>query len=216
MTPACESRIGANGDFCDGEAFQLNQCRHEPVHPFEKFHVLDAFAFKRAVTTTGIADVVAGQLITHPVGDAGRSDFNKTVAFAAARNAGAANAVIIFQAFQKFGEVFWVVLQVRVEGDDVFAVRGFHSSPMRRRFSTIESQPQRADARVGSGQFLEDFPGAVLATIVRDDDFVSELQRFDGGTDGLDQFAQVAFLIIARDDEADFERKLVHKFKRAD
>ncbi len=36
----------------------------------EKFHVRDAFAFEHAIGASGIADVLTGELIAHPISNA--------------------------------------------------------------------------------------------------------------------------------------------------
>ena len=60
------------------------------------------------------------------------------------------------------------------------------------------------DARVAGGELLQNFPGLVLAAIVGDDDLVGNLQRLDRLADGLDECAQIAFLVVTGNDEADF------------
>ena len=211
MALAGKSRIVAHLDFRDGVALDLEQRRQEAVHALEKFQVLDALAPERAVGAARVGNFFAGQFIPDRVGDARRGDADKAVAFTARFHARAADAVKIFQRLQKFRQILRVVLQIGVEREEIFAARGLESGKARRALATVEREPLRADARIGGGEFLEDFPRLVPAAIVGDDDLVGNLERLDRLADGSDEFAQIAFLVVTRNDEANFRIFGVHR-----
>ena len=62
--------------------------------------------------------------------------------------------------------------------------------------------------RVGGGEFLEQRPGVVRAAIVGEDNFVGTLERRDGVADGGDERTKVVLLVVAGDDEAQFDGTL--------
>src|SRR5437879_9210210 len=118
-------------------------------------------------------------------------------------DARAANAIELFQGFEESRQVSWVILQIRVERDEVLPARSFQASPTCGRLAAVESKTLHPDARVACRQFLEDFPGVVLAAIVRDNDFVSHVELVHGFTNRRDERVQVSFLIVTGDDEAE-------------
>src|SRR5665213_1235835 len=133
------------------------------------------------------------------------------IAFAARLHTRAADAVEVFQRRQKFRQILRVILQIGVEREEIFAARGLETGEARRALAAVECKFLHADARVSRREFLEDFPGLVLAAIVGDDDLVGNLQRLDRRSDGLDEFAQIAFLVVTTNDEADFRSINVHR-----
>jgi len=90
---------------------------------------------------------------------------------------------------------------------------GLQSGEAGRALAAVEGKFLHADARVARREFLEDFPRLVLAAIVGDDDLVGNFQRLHGFADGLDEFAQIAFLVVAGNDEADFRILDVHRLE---
>src|SRR6266700_7338465 len=203
MALAGEARIVADGNFGHGEAFDLEQCRQEAMHAFEKFEARDALAFKSAVSAPGIADLLTRQFVPDPVGDARGGDAYEAVAFAARMDARAANAIELFQGIEEFRQVCWVILQIGVERDEVLPARSLQAGPTCGRLAAVESKTLHPDARVACRQFFEDFPGVVLAAIIGDDDFVSQVEPVHGLANRRDERAQVTFLIVTGDDEAE-------------
>ena len=132
------------------------------------------------------------------------------VAFAAHFYARATDAVEVLDRLQKFRDVFRVVLQIRVHGEQIFAARGLEAGETRRALAAVEREFLHTDARVFRRQLFQDFPRLVLAAIVGDDDLVGNFQRLDRLLDGLDECAQVAFLVVTGNDEADFGSFNVH------
>ena len=100
----------------------------------------------------------------------------------------------------------WIVLQIGIERDQVFAARRLQSGPTRGRFAAIEREALRANPRITRGQFRQHFPRPVFAAIVRDDDFVWPLERLDRDADGFNQLAQISLFVVAGNDEADLGR----------
>src|ERR1700744_159732 len=135
------------------------------------------------------------------------------VAFAAHLHARAADTIIMLQLFEKFRQVFWIVLQIRVHGEKILASRRLQSSETRRALTAIEFKFLHPDARVFCREFLEDLPRPVLTAVIRNNHLIGNLQRINRQSDGLDQFTEIAFLVITRDDEADFRIFKTHRKK---
>jgi len=210
---AGKTGIVGNRNLRDDESLDLEQRRQETVHALEKFQVLDALALEHPVAAARVADVFAGQPVADPVGDARGGDPDETVAPAPRRHARATGAVAQFERLQQFRQIARVVLQIGVERDDDPSARGLHARPQRRGLAAVKRKPLRADARIGRREFLEDFPGLVPAAIVGDDDFESHLERFHRPAQGRDERAQIPFLIVAGNDEAEFGSLNVHRLK---
>ncbi len=109
-----------------------------------------------------------------------------------------------FNCSRNFGRSFGSFCKSASSVNRYFPRAALRSGETRRALAAVEREFLHADARVAGGQFLENFPRLVLAAIVGDDDFVGNLQRLDRFADGLDEFAQIAFLVVTRNDEADF------------
>src|SRR5260370_8368001 len=92
MTFSCASRVVRHRHFCNGEAFELDQCWKETMRAVEEFYVGDAFALEHAIGTARVRDVLAGQFVAHPVGNARRNNSKPTVSFAARFNPRPADA----------------------------------------------------------------------------------------------------------------------------
>src|SRR5207253_7123320 len=122
----------------DREAFQLDERRQKPVHALEKFQVLNALAFAGAIGATGVADLFTRQFVAHPIGNARRCNANEIVAFPARPDTRAANAIELFQRFEKSWQIARIVLQIGVERDEILAARGFQSCPTGCRLAAIE------------------------------------------------------------------------------
>src|SRR6266568_3241543 len=203
MALAGEARIVADGNFGHGEAFDLEQCRQEAMHAFEEFEARDALALKSAVSAPGIADLLTRQFVPDPVGDARGADADEAVAFAARVDARAANAIELFQGIEESRQVSWVILQIGVERDEVLPARSLQAGPTCGRLAAVESKTLHPDARVACRKFFEDLPGVVLAAIIGNNDFVSQVEPVHGLADRRDERAQISFFIVTRDDEAE-------------
>ena len=191
-------------------ALDLEERRQETVHALEELQILDALALEGAVGATRIRNLLAGQLVAHPVGDARGRHADEMIALAAHLHTRATDTVEIFQRLQEFRQVLGIILQVGVQREEIFAAGGLEPGEAGRALAAVVGKALHADVRVG-GEFLEDLPRLVLAAIVGDDDLVENVQRLDRRTDGLDELAQVAFLVVARDDQADFRIFSVHQ-----
>src|SRR5207249_3415511 len=146
--------------------------RQKTMHPFEKFQVLNALAFKRAIGAAGVGNPLAGKSVPHPVRDARRRDANEGVSFPAGSDARAADAIELPERFEELWQLARVVLQIGVKRDQVFAARGFQSGPARRRLPAIERESLHAKSRIARRKLLQYLPRLVLAAIVGDHDFV--------------------------------------------
>src|SRR6266567_3885085 len=203
MALAGKARIVADGNFGHSEPFDLEQCRQEAMHAFEKFEASDALALESAVSAPGIADLLTRQFGPDPVGDARGADAYETVAFAARMDARAANTIELFQGIEKSRQVFRVILQIGVERDEVLPARSLQAGPTCGRLAAVESKTLHPDARVACRKFFEDLPGVVLAAIIGNNDFVSQVEPVHGLADRRDERAQISFFIVTRDDEAE-------------
>ena len=76
----------------------------------EEFYVGDAFALEHAIGAARVRDVLAGQFVAHPVGNARRNNSKPTVSFAARFNPRAADAIGAAQRFHHRRQIFGVVL----------------------------------------------------------------------------------------------------------
>src|SRR6267378_2140691 len=110
----------------------------------EKLYLRNAFPLEYTISATRVGDVLAGQFVPNPIGDARRRDSEPTVPLTSRLDPRAADAIVIFQRFQHRGQIFRIVLQIGVECCDESTARGLHSSPARRRFAAIKFEPLRA------------------------------------------------------------------------
>src|SRR2546425_5453759 len=118
-------------------------------------------------------------------------------------DARAANAIELFQGFEESRQVLRVILQIGVERDEVLPARSLQAGPTCGRLAAVESKTLHPDARVACRKFFEDFPRVVLAAIIRDNDFVSQVDPVHGRANRRDERAQAFFLIVTGDDEAE-------------
>src|SRR5258706_5459405 len=125
MALAGEPGIVGYRNLGHGEAFDLEERGQKTMHAFEKFHVLDALALESAISAAGIADLFAGEFVPHPVRNTRRRDADEVISRASRFDARAADAIRLLQPFKKFREVLRIILQVRVERDQVSSSRGF-------------------------------------------------------------------------------------------
>ena len=69
MTRSRKPRVRRDGNLDHTEPFQCDQGGKEPVGAIEKLYVRDAFALKRTIRATGIADRFARESVADPVGN---------------------------------------------------------------------------------------------------------------------------------------------------
>ena len=69
MTGSRKPRVRRDGNLDHAETFHFNQGGKEPVSAIEKLYVRDAFALKRTIRATGIADRFARESVADPVGN---------------------------------------------------------------------------------------------------------------------------------------------------
>src|SRR5260370_32151017 len=119
MTLAGEAWIIGDGNFRDAKTFNFEQRGQKSVHAFKELEVLDTLAFKRAIIAAGIADFFAGKAVADPVSDAREGNATEIIPLTARFNPGAANAIKLFQGFKEFRQVFRIVLQIGIKGDQV-------------------------------------------------------------------------------------------------
>src|SRR5437879_13754054 len=83
MTFSCASRVVRHRNFRNGKAFELDQRRKKSMRAVEEFYVGDAFALEHAIGAAGVCDILTGQFIAHPVGNARRNNPEPTFCLAA-------------------------------------------------------------------------------------------------------------------------------------
>src|SRR5208282_6240823 len=95
----------------------------------EKPHPLDAFAPKRAITTTRVADRFAGHLVAYPVRNPRRGPAQPTVAPGPGGHAAPADAVGPRQRFEQPRDLRWGILHVGIDCHQDAAARRLDARP---------------------------------------------------------------------------------------
>src|SRR5881296_3587335 len=110
MTFSSAARVVRHRHFRNGEAFELNQGRKESMRTVEELDLRNAFALEHTIGAARVRDVLAGQFVAHPVGNARRNNSKPTVSFAARFNPRAADAIGAAQRYHHRRQIFGIVL----------------------------------------------------------------------------------------------------------
>ena len=82
--------------------------------------------------------------------------------------------VILFRNHaEQGGNLVGAVLHVGIHGDDHRALRRLETAMQRRRLTVIAAELNAVDGGIPTGIFLDDRPGAVLAAVIHENDFVN-------------------------------------------
>src|SRR3989442_860685 len=157
-----------SGDACSGPG---GKCRDETVQFAVERNVLNNFP---SVCLKGRAKIVewdSRELGHGPVRDPARQAAGQP-RVPSLRAPAADDVVALFYFGDKGRDLFRIVLQVAVHGDDNVAAGGVEARLQRRRLAEVPAQGDNLDARIALINFVECPRCLVLAAVVDEDDFV--------------------------------------------
>ena len=67
---SCKPFIVTDRYLLDVSAIKKYKRWKKPVHPFEKFQILDALALERAISAARVGNLLARQFVSHRIGNA--------------------------------------------------------------------------------------------------------------------------------------------------
>ena len=112
------------------------------------------------------------------------------------------HVVPLVQFGQQPGDVGRVVLAVGVEGDDDPAAGMVEAGGEGCRLAVVAAEADGDDVVIFGGQLLQAGEATVLAAVVDEQGFIIEARTAQRGANLLGQRAQVVFLVVDGDDEA--------------
>jgi len=162
-----------------------------------------------AVGLEGGAEVVevdAGGFFHEPVGDAGR-DFAGDGVVDAVLAPAAGEVVALVDFFEEIGDVFGLVLEVAIEGDDDGAGGFVEAGGEGGGLAEVAAEADDFEAGVGFDEVGEEVEGAVCGGVVDEDDFVLAADAFEDFSETVVERQDGRFFVVNWNDD----RKCWHR-----
>ncbi len=172
---------------------------------------VDIFDDLGAVGLEGGAEVVqvnAAEIFHESICDEGWDAANPEIIDAASPPAGD-DIVALIDFPEETGNFLRGVLKIGVHGDDDFSASGVETGGQGGRLAEIPAKDDQLDAAIIRCDIFDDLDGAISASIVDEDDFVSAIQFFQNGGQPFVKFRQCVFLVEDRQNDGELKGRIL-------
>ena len=187
----------------DARALELHERGQEAVHAAEHGQAPGHVRAHDLQRAAGVGDRPAGHGRAHGVADLGRDALHEAVLALGPPAADHVRAGAVSR--KKARDVGRVVLQVGVHGDDDPAPGGLEAGLEGRGLAAVGGEGEVAHRIVSGGQGLDDGKACIRAAVVDEDDLPGPAKGFHGGAYLPEQYGQVGFLVVDRDDQGELD-----------
>src|SRR5499426_740119 len=196
---AVHARFVLDRDFGDERAFDAGHCRDESVHLAVDRDSFEHFAAIRFERRAEVVDRDSRRARHQLVRDPRRKRSQETVL--AVLTPAADHVVTFFELRQKSRDVFRLMLQIAVHGDDHVAFGVIESGGQRRGLAEISAQSDACHARVEGGDLSQNRRRAIGAAVINKDQFIVFAKIFHHFRQTAIKNGQILFFVMKGDDD---------------
>src|SRR5262245_21643760 len=196
---AVHARFILDRDFCDERALDAGHRRDEAVHLAVDRDSFEHFAAIRFERRAEVVDRDSRRARHQLVRDPRRKRAQEAVL--AVLTPATDHVVTFFELRQKARDVFRLMLQVAVHGDDHVALGVIESGGQRRCLAEIAPQPYACHARIERGDLPEDHRRAICAAVIDEDQLIVFAETFHHFRQTAIKYGHILFFVMKGDDD---------------